>query len=348
LLLSIALAATFSVALLTSTLLLPLVLRDELLKVFPDYWPPGEKAEGFINAMRPVGYASLVVVAVLVALGFALGKTKVSFLGSLVLYLPTFSYFAFTMFALASIGVLRVLWLPLIELMPGATWSEKVYNARYILGLGNIVYLPYDILGFIVGIIVVLIVLLINPLFPFGEFWEVYFLFSFFTILLVGVAVFFIATTNWLYGKFTKQDFVTWGIYKYSRHPQYLGFILWSYALLIYDTYVHGPVKGGYFPPPSIIWLTVIMIIIAIALREEEYMARKYGEKYMEYAGRTPFLLPLPRILANVLTYPARAILKNRRPRKPLEYFTVLLAYYIILILLSIAYNYTLHTLGTY
>jgi hypothetical protein len=84
------------------------------------------------------------------------------------------------MFFLAGIGVLRVLWIPLTDLMPGTTWSEKVFNVHYILELGSIVYLPYDISVFIVGIAVLPIFLLINPLFPFGEFWEVFFLLSFF------------------------------------------------------------------------------------------------------------------------------------------------------------------------
>jgi hypothetical protein len=119
------------------------------------------------------------------------------------------------------------------------------------------------------------------------------------------------------------------GIYRYSRHPQYLGFILWSYGLLIYDTYVFKPVKGGYFASPSIIWLTVVMIIIAIALYEENHMVKIYGEKYIQYMSRTPFLIPLPKKLENILTYPAKLILKNNRPQKPLEYITVFLTYYI-------------------
>jgi hypothetical protein len=106
-------------------------------------------------------------------------------------------------------------------------------------------------------------------------------------------------------------------------------------------------VKGGYFVPPSIIWLTVVMIIIAIALYEENHMVKIYGEKYIQYMSRTPFLIPLPKKLENILTYPAKLILKNNRPQKPLEYLTVFLTYYIILILLSLAYNTTKSILTT-
>ena len=346
-LLSIVLATIFSIALLASTILLPTILSEQLFKIFPDYWFMWEEAENFINAVRPIGYISLAVVFTLMVLGFVLKKWKMTFLGSLILYLPAFSYFASTMFLLASIGILRALWLPLIDLVPGASWSEKVYNVHYILELGNIVYLPYNVLKFIVSIIL-LTSSLTNSLSSSSEFWETCFLLSFFTILLVGVAIFFAATANWLYGKFTKQDIVTWGIYKYSRHPQYLGFILWSYALLIYDTYIFKPVKGGYFPPPSIIWLTVVIIIIAVALREEDYMAKIYGEKYVEYMNKTPFLLPLPKSLVNVLVYPAKVILKNNRPQKSFEYFKVFLVYYIILIILSLTYNTIHYTLLLY
>ncbi|MEM2224398.1 MAG: isoprenylcysteine carboxylmethyltransferase family protein [Acidilobaceae archaeon] len=55
--------------------------------------------------------------------------------------------------------------------------------------------------------------------------------------------------------------------YKYSRHPQYLGFILWSYSLLIFvssKTYV----RGAFTTPPALIWLISSMLIIGIALFE--------------------------------------------------------------------------------
>jgi len=38
-----------------------------------------------------------------------------------------FSYFTSTMFLLAGIRVLRILWIPIIDLSPGTAWAEKVF-----------------------------------------------------------------------------------------------------------------------------------------------------------------------------------------------------------------------------
>lgn len=148
---STALSATFTIGMLYSTLQLPILVNGLLRETFVDYGLNWGDAEKFIASIKPIGYLSLAAVAALTVLGFVLRKRKLSFLGSLALYLPTFSYFASTMFFLAGIGVLRILWLPIIEVSPGATWPEKLYFAKNILELGDIVYLPYDILRAIVS-----------------------------------------------------------------------------------------------------------------------------------------------------------------------------------------------------
>ncbi|GEM_PF-1990907 len=97
--------------------------------------------------------------------------------------------------------------------------------------------------------------------------------------------------------------------------------------------------KGGYFAPPSIIWLTITLIVIAVALYEEDGMVRLYGEDYVRYMSKTPFLILLPKKIESILLYPTKKILKSCKPQKSIEYFIVLTIYYLILTFLSIAYN---------
>jgi protein-S-isoprenylcysteine O-methyltransferase Ste14 len=325
------LSAAFTIGILYSTIQLPIAVNELLRETFVDYGLNWSDAEKFIDSIRPLGYLSLTIVIALIILGFVSRKRKFSFLGSLALYLPTFSYFASTMFFLAGIGVLRILWLPVIELSPGATWPEKVYFAREIFGLGDIVYLPYDIVRLAVGYICY-----ISNSFEFAEVFDILF---FFAIVLLSAAIFFLSCTIWLYSKFTKQNIITSGIYKYSRHPQYLSFILWTYALLLYDKYIFMPPKGGYFAPPPLLWLTVVTIVIAIALHEENDMIKFYGAEYIQYMNRTPFLIPLPKRLLSIILYPARKIFKKDKPRRGVEIFSTLALYYLILVFLSLLYN---------
>ena len=69
-------------------------------------------------------------VAALTLAGFALERKPLSVGGALALYLPIFGYFAYAMFFLAGIGVLRVLWMPLLVVSPR------------LLELGSIAYAP--------------------------------------------------------------------------------------------------------------------------------------------------------------------------------------------------------------
>ncbi|MEM2180424.1 MAG: isoprenylcysteine carboxylmethyltransferase family protein [Nitrososphaeria archaeon] len=328
---SIILSAVFITAILYSTLQLPVIANEILKEQFVDYGLNWQEAEKFIESIKPIGYIGLITTFALIILGFISKNRKFSFLGSLTLYLPTFSYFASTMFFLAGIGILRILWLPIIEISPGATWSEKLYFAKNVLELGDVVYLPYDV----IRIIVSFFGYLSNNI----DLANLFDILSFYGIILLSAVILFLACTTWLYNKFSKKSIITSGLYKYSRHPQYLSFILWSYGLLLYDKYIFTPPKGGYFAPPPLLWLTTTMAIIALALREEIDMVKKYGIEYIKYRERTPFLVPLPKKLVNIIAYPTKKLFKKELPEKFIEIMVILAAYYILLIIFSLFYQ---------
>jgi len=315
-LLDLLVASVFSVflavALFYATLEAPYILDRILLNYFPDIFWEFEERERFLNYVRPIGYVSLLVVIILIILGFIYRKHSISATGSVATYLPIFGYFAYAMFFLAGIGVIRVLWLPILDVSPN------------ILRLGHIVLSPYWLL------------------------WELFRTYSdpetfllmlsllrcfILCIIFVGILIFVFGSTTWLYGKFRGYDIIDFWIYRYSRHPQYLGYIVWSYGVL--SLVLNTPhVRGAFHIPPSPIWVVSTMIIIGVALHEEIDMLRLYGKKYEEYQKRTPFLVPLPRSLLKVLLAPSKIITKNQ-PRNSKEILAVLAIYTAIIFLLS-------------
>jgi len=299
---ALVLSAVFTVALFYSTLEAPVLLDKVLHQYFPEVFYDVEATERALSVLRPIGYSALAITIALILLGFMIKKSILASLGSLVLYIPTFGYFAYAMFFLTGIGVLRVLWLPLLELSPST------------LKLGCIVYLPFSVVPHapLLGLI----------------------------ITFTGLFVFLLGVTTWLYGKFKGYEIVDFWIYKYSRHPQYLGFILWSLGLLVFvSSKVY--VRGAFTIPPALIWLTSSMLVIGIALVEELEMRRKYGDKYEEYCRKTPFMISLPGVLSRAIRAPLK--LTGGYPRSTREiafaltlYTATFIAISYVLMLLSL------------
>ncbi|MCX8183016.1 MAG: hypothetical protein N3F08_01145 [Crenarchaeota archaeon] len=322
-LLSIILSAVFSYALLYSTLELPVFLNGLMMEATPHYGA-GEwkEAEQFVDSVRPLGYLCLGATLTLIILGFAIGKYKLSFLGSASLLLPTFSYFASVMFFLSGIGFLRIMWLPFIEISPGSSIYEKISAAGSILELGDIAYLPYDGLK-----------ILLNPV-DSRRLDETLFE----TIVFTASILFFTGCATWFYARLQGKGFADMLVYKYSRHPQYLSFLVWSYGLLVYDKYVFTPPKGGYFAPPPLFWVAAALILVGIALREEKDMLGKHGSEYADYRSRTPFMLPLTRLVGRMIRTPVKLFFKKEYPEKTIEIVVTLTFYGLILLVLSALY----------
>lgn len=291
-----ALSAVFTVALFYLTFEVPIILDKILHEYFPEVFYDLEAIERVLNVLRPFGYAALVVTIALIFLGFMIKKSALAFLGSLTLYIPTFSYFAYAMFFLTGLGVLRALWLPMLEVSPS------------ILKLGCVVYLPFSAVphASLMGMV----------------------------IALIGLFVFMLGATTWLYGKFKNYDLVDFWIYRYSRHPQYLGFITWSYGLLVFVSY-KTYIRGAFATPPAFIWLVSTMITIGVALLEELELVKTHEARYEEYRKRTPFMIPLPKPLSEIMAMPMKII--GGYPRNTKDVVIVVSLYTVILIALSYA-----------
>ncbi|MFX0196284.1 MAG: hypothetical protein ACFFCW_09205 [Candidatus Hodarchaeota archaeon] len=304
------LAIIFTVALTFITLELPRILNSILRDYFPDiFWEP-ERIEALLKYARPIGYACLIVVIALIIVGFMTERIRLSSLGSFAFFLPAFGYFATTMFFLAGIGILRVMWLPFWDSSPT------------LLKLGDIAYLPIWIIQ--------------APFRLLGE-QESYRIGRILANLaiVVGLLIFCVGTLTWFYGKFENKKTYDFWIYKYSRHPQYLGFILWSYGVMLLTKFTPH-VRGGYQPEPSFPWILSTLLVICVALTEEITMINQADESYFTYRKSTPFMLPFPQVLSRIFTAPNRMLLKKDYPENGREVLYTFFIYCSILIVLSL------------
>jgi protein-S-isoprenylcysteine O-methyltransferase Ste14 len=310
LVLALILSILLTITLFYSTFEVPRVLDKALQQYFPEVFWDVEAREEMLGALRPIGYAAFAATIVLIALGFVVKKGFLSFMGSLAIYLPTFGYFAFAMFFLTGLGALRALWLPMLELSPD------------VLKLGCIAYLPFEAVRRFAPLAGMALALALGM-----------------ALVFAGAFVFALGATTWLYGKFRGYEIVDFWIYRCSRHPQYLGFILWSYGLLIFVS-CECYVKGAFATPPALPWLVSTMIVVGAAMIEEVKMLKRYGERYEGYRRKAPFTVPMPKSLAKAIAAPLRVT--RGYPEDAKSVVAVLALYTVILIIISYAFLLTL------
>ncbi len=80
---------------------------------------------------------------------------------------------------------------------------------------------------------------------------------------------------------YNAKELVTDGIYRYSRHPQYLGMgmiiIAWLFAWPTILTAIMG--------------IIMLAVYYRLAKREEKELEKEFGRKYLDYKKQAPFLL---------------------------------------------------------
>jgi protein-S-isoprenylcysteine O-methyltransferase Ste14 len=304
------LSLVFTLALSYATIILPGSLDSQLKTVYPDLFYGNDNGlmTEFVNQVRPFGYASFMLAMVMVLYGFVSNKKGLTSVGTLAFYLPTFASFAYSMFFLAGLGMTRIIWIPLLDVHP------------LILRLGDISIVP------------VLAFLILNNLSGRREL-------TWLSISLMGFAVFFIGVVTWFYARLEGRDVIGFWAYRHSRHPQYVGLIMMSYGFMLGSSGFIVMANNEFLTTTqSLPWVVSTLILICVAFTEEIDMLEKHGESYELYLSRTPFMLPLPKIVISILTAPARWLLGGNfsTSRRKLAYFFVL--YFIISVVLSIPF----------
>jgi len=307
----IILAFVFTIGLTFATVELPYVIDGLLMKIVTtpaiDSHADGIsifRSELYIShyKLRLVGYACFGMTVLLIIAGFATRKTGLAAIGALAFMLPVFAQFAGVMFFLAGLGVLNILWLPLLDI------SFEVQR------LGLIIRTPCDLLMWLFRQIGV------------NAYWPLVYFF-----IGGGLLLFFLGTFAWLSAKAHRKDVADFWVYRISRHPQYLGWILWSYGMFLLLMRELYP-KRSWGIDASLPWLLSTIVIIGVAMLEELKMRRLYGESYEAYHQKTPFLFPVPKFMARFLTFPFRVFYGRKQPERKREVAVVLSLYTALLI----------------
>ena len=147
--------------------------------------------------------------------------------------------------------------------------------------------------------------------------------------IIVGLLVLFLGVAAWLNTKYQGRRLVDSGIYRLTRHPQYLGYILWSYGMLILSTYNQAPWRT----PTAITlnWLVSSLILVGVALVEEINLRLDDGLNYVEYAVRVSFMFPLPRLVRRIVSAPFRVIWGSDFPENlRMVFVTLVLVFFMI------------------
>jgi HEAT repeat protein/protein-S-isoprenylcysteine O-methyltransferase Ste14 len=258
--------------------------------------------------LRLIGFICLGAIVIMIIVGFITEKSGWTSAGALFLFLPIFGQFAATMFFLGGLGFLRLLWLPFLDV------SFRLFR------LGEIINLPYKILF---------------DLYSFTRFdrWiELSFI-----VTGLGLLIFFLGTLTWFYARIQKSAVADLWVYRLSRHPQYLGWIIWSYGVMFLPS--SSNIKLCYELSNSLPWLLSTMVIIGVAMLEELKMRRLHGESYESYRRRAPFLIPLPRFIARASAFPLRLMFKKSYPERKREIVAVLAVYTVVFLGISAFYG---------
>ncbi|MGD8277690.1 MAG: HEAT repeat domain-containing protein, partial [Gemmatimonadota bacterium] len=255
--------------------------------------------------VRTVGYVAFFLLLALIAAGFATGRTGLAALGAVGVMLPVFAQFASVMFFLAGLGLLNAIWLPVLDV----SWRLQ--------DLGQVIDAPADAIGWLLGRAG------IQP------FWPTSLLF-----IAGGLLVFLLGTYAWLSARARGRAVADSLVYRWSRHPQYLGWILWTYGAYLLLRRMQYP-RRSWGIGASLPWLISTLVIIGVALIEELNMRRRYGTEYETYRRRAPFLLPLPRIVTRLLSLPSRLLFRTERPERKREVVAVLAVWGVLMVATS-------------
>lgn len=132
------------------------------------------------------------------------------------------------------------------------------------------------------------------------------------TLLTIGLVIFLVSFIFWLINLKRGGGLITNGIYRFVRHPQYLGIILFTLGITI----------RSLRPISLIAWITLLTGYLILASLEEKSLLEIYGQKYNEYSKRTAFIIP----------YLKFNIPEWLSVRKPYRYMIFIIAWVILVI----------------
>jgi protein-S-isoprenylcysteine O-methyltransferase Ste14 len=97
---------------------------------------------------------------------------------------------------------------------------------------------------------------------------------------------------------------LTRGPYRFTRHPQYLAFMIMTLGMTIvaFQTFPIFRVSVSYEDRYSIltlIWIVEVVAYIILGKIEEIALKAKYGDGFLEYKNKVAFIIPFLRLPSN-------------------------------------------------
>lgn len=103
-----------------------------------------------------------------------------------------------------------------------------------------------------------------------------------YTFIAAGLIIYSISLFQLLSHNRKGRTLFTRGFYGVVRHPQYLGIILWTLGFAI----------SGWRLINYMAWLTLSYLYLVLAEYEESELEKTFGQEYLEYKSKVPFITP--------------------------------------------------------
>ncbi|MEM2129920.1 MAG: methyltransferase [Candidatus Bathyarchaeia archaeon] len=133
-----------------------------------------------------------------------------------------------------------------------------------------------------------------------------------YTFIFFGLIIYSVGLFQLLSHAREERTIMTNRLYSISRHPQYLGIFMWTLGFAMI----------GWRLINYLMWLTLCYSYTLLAEFEESELEKKFGQNYVEYKTKVPFMLPCLKVNTRLVSN----MLSNRKIR--------FLAYTILYVLL--------------
>ncbi|NHI84100.1 MAG: hypothetical protein EAX81_07340 [Candidatus Thorarchaeota archaeon] len=113
------------------------------------------------------------------------------------------------------------------------------------------------------------------------------------TIAVIGLAI---LVSSFVHMRLARNEgLITSGPYRFIRHPQYLGVILFTLTLTTRSYWIATHTFGMSWISPNlmiVVWFGTLFAYIIMALVEELHLAKVFPSDYSQYRQRVGFLFP--------------------------------------------------------
>jgi protein-S-isoprenylcysteine O-methyltransferase Ste14 len=104
-------------------------------------------------------------------------------------------------------------------------------------------------------------------------------------LIAIGLLLYSLSLYQLLSHTGRRRELLTKGLYGVIRHPQYFGILLWTFGFAVL----------GWRLINYLMWLTLCYSYLLLAEYEEVELEKTFGQDYLQYKSRVPFIIPYPK-----------------------------------------------------